>query len=515
MLQTSHQSLDMAASGIETLATTQTNQADQYDHSINLIDTTKPRVDKGSSDGSPESSGASLTRRWTRGTLRKELAKRKYARWQQDRSNLEEEAGPTDSHGNQATGELSKGFLKNAQDNEGQQDRRGQRIQSESKEEKPPKQHETQGSAIDILYENQRGWFLFGMPLYSANSLLNLDPAAWQTSTFHDSPVNITNAQVPDPSWEWAWKTWYVDMSHDVDEEGWEYSFSFQSRFAWHGSHPWFHSFARRRRWLRKRVKVRSSRIAGGKEGLKESHRLNADYFTIHGAKRDKSPDSSAERTSANRSSFMGYDGHDSDSEEDLHDIPNVLALLAVLKKATVDREKIVAVRTFLAQGGDELHYLARNINEVMGLLIYQTSRQQLYSHISEALDNARNDQAFGNEKGDAEQDAKERQIENLSRAAEASRAYLDGLEYWKDASTKQKLGKSSLTVEPAFGKDDVDWPEETKAHIEEENATNEIRGIPDDADTDFAPSLLRTAQGQADESARGSVDKGKGRAEE
>ncbi|KAL9000547.1 MAG: hypothetical protein Q9169_000840 [Polycauliona sp. 2 TL-2023] len=500
----------MAASGIKALSKTQTNQAVQYDHPISLIDTTKPKVDKSSSEAFPESSGASLTRRWTRGTLRQELAKRKYARWQQDRSNLEEDTEPADAGGDEDAGDKAKSIAKELQDKEGRGNRLSKKLHTKAKKEQGPKQTGARSSAIDILYENQRGWFLFGMPLYSANSLLNLDPAAWQTSTFHDSPVNITNAQVPDPSWEWAWKTWYVDMSHDVDEEGWEYSFSFQSRFAWHGSHPWFHSFARRRRWLRKRVKVHSTGITDSR-----SHRLNADYFTIHGAKRDRSPNSSAEKTSANRSSFMGYDGQESDSEDDLHDIPNVLALLSVLKKATVDREKILAVRTFLAQGGDELHYLSENMNEVMGLLIYQTSRQQLYSYISEALNIAREQHTSDKEKGIAEQDAKERKVDSLSRAAEASRAYLEGLEYWKDAPTKQKLGKSSLTVEPAFGSDGVDWPEETKAHIEEENAENEIRGIPDNADTDFAPSLLRTAQGQSERMAGGSLDKGKGRAQE
>ncbi|KAL8852254.1 MAG: hypothetical protein Q9221_002856 [Calogaya cf. arnoldii] len=500
----------MATSGIEILSSTQTNQ---YDHPINLVDTTKPKVDKGTSEAPLESSGASLTRRWTRGTLRKELAKRKYARWQQDRSNIEEDAQAADSHDNQAIGDTSK--ASSARDKEGQKSTLSKSVQAVSKEEKTPKQKiENPDSAIDILYENQRGWFLFGMPLYSANSLLNFDPAGWQTSTFHDSPVNITNAQVPDPSWEWAWKTWYVDMSHDVDEEGWEYSFSFQSRFAWHGSHPWFHSFARRRRWLRKRIKVRSSRITDGKGGLKDSHRLNADYFTIHGAKRDRSPNSSAERTSAHRSSYLGHDGQESDSDEDLHDVPNVPALLVLLKKAAVDREKIIAVRKFLAQGGEELHYLPDNVDEIMDLLIYQTSRQQLYSYISEALDKAREEHAPDNEES-AEQDAMERNIDNLSRAANASRAYLDGLEYWKDLSKQRKLGKSSLTVEPAFGTDDVDWPEETKAHIEEENDDNEIRGIPDDADIDIAPSLLRTAQGQAEGSGGGSEDKGKGKAPE
>ena len=108
---------------------------------------------------------------------------------------------------------------------------------------------------INVLYENQRGSFFCGIPLYSSNSLLNFDPAGWQTSPFQDSPMNITNSQLPDPSWEWVWRTWYVDMSYDVDEEGWQYSLSFRTGIAWHGNHPWFHSFVRWRRWLRKRVK--------------------------------------------------------------------------------------------------------------------------------------------------------------------------------------------------------------------------------------------------------------------
>ncbi|KAI4245816.1 MAG: hypothetical protein L6R40_002344 [Gallowayella cf. fulva] len=506
----------MATSGIDTLARSQTNQTDQYDHPIKLVDTTRPKVGKGPTEDGSElnGAGAALTRRWTRGTLRKEIAKRKYARWQQHRSHVEEDPEPEHTHTDSDDTEPSKSPPKAAADDEGREDQAGKKKQSRSEEESDsPKQHQHQDSAIDILYENQRGWFLFGMPLYSANSLLNFDPADWQTSTFHDSPVNITNAQVPDPSWEWAWKTWYVDMSHDVDEEGWEYSFSFQPRFAWHGSHPWFHSFARRRRWLRKRVKVGSARNLDGKADIKEPHRLNADYFTIHRAKRDRSPNSSADRTSAKRSSFMGYDGQESDSDEDLHDIPNVLVLLAVLRKATVDREKIVAVRTFLTQAGEELHYLADNMDEIMGLLIYHTSRQQLYGHISEALDKTRESQRSDNKAEEADEDAIERRIDGLSRAADASRSYLEGLEYWRDTSTDQKLGVSSIQVEPAFGRNGTDWPGETVAHIEEENAGNEIRGIPDDADTDIAPSLLRTAQGQAEGSAGGSVDKGKGKA--
>ena len=510
----------MATSGTTVLTKSQTDPPDQYDHPIQLVDTTKPKIDNtpNTLDDLPESSGASLTRKWTKGTLRKELAKRKYAKWQQDKgqAQLQEDPRQSDTDTPQQGEDKLEAPITTAKEDRGSTDQqeKKQAVKSQDAPDKPKQAH-YQNSVIDVLYENQRGWFLFGMPLYSANSLLNLDPAPWQNGMFQDSPVNITNAQVPDPSWQWAWRTWYVDMSHDVDEEGWEYSFSFQARFAWHGSHPWFHSFARRRRWLRKRVKAHPSRLLGDKGTMKESHRLNADYFTIHRAKRDRSPDSSGEGTLANRSSYMSYDGHESDSEQDLNDVPNVIALLAVLKKASVDREKIVAVRTFLAQGGEELHYLADNMGEIMGLLIYQTSRQQLFHYLVEALNQVKDSPASGNKSEEIDQEAADRKVENLQRAIDALRVSLGRLDYWADATENEKLGESRLTVAPAFGKGDTDSPEETIAHIQEANSGNRIRGIPKEADVDTAPSLLRTAQEQAEGPASGSVDKGKGKEKE
>lgn len=106
----------------------------------------------------------------------------------------------------------------------------------------------TKYAAIDVLYENQRGAWLCGLPLFSSASLLNFDPPAWRNGLGQASPVSVVDAQTPDPSWRWAWPTWYVDMSADVDEEGWQYSFMFRQKTSWHGSHPWFHSFVRRRR---------------------------------------------------------------------------------------------------------------------------------------------------------------------------------------------------------------------------------------------------------------------------
>ena len=151
---------------------------------------------------------------------------------------------------------------------------------------------------------------------------------------------------MPDPSWEWAWQSWYVDMSYDVDEEGWEYSFSFQRSVAWHGTHPWFHSFVRRRRWLRKRVRKHSIYGTEGRnldpKRMSDAHMLNGDYFTIH-APKIKSRSSSQTRGWPSTRFQM----HEEDEEVE-EDIPNVPTLMTHLKKATVDREKIVAVRRFL-----------------------------------------------------------------------------------------------------------------------------------------------------------------------
>ncbi|KAL4928445.1 uncharacterized protein BDV17DRAFT_264298 [Aspergillus undulatus] len=244
------------------------------------------------------------------------------------------------------------------------------------------------GSELDILYENQRGWFLFGIPLYSNQSLLNIDPAPWQNASGKRSFVNITNAQVPDPSWEWAWKTWYVDMSGDVDEQGWQYAFSFSLSSHWHGTHPFWHSFVRRRRWVRLRVKKVSpsdrERWRRSRTGLEMGHTLNEDYFTIHTAVKKKRA-SSSER--ASRATSLNLGRVMADREEGVVDeIRNVPALMYAIKAAIVDREKLDAVRKFVDDGGDELYYLDGKIPEIMTRLVYQTSRWQLLTYLHETI---------------------------------------------------------------------------------------------------------------------------------
>src|SRR4051812_49190219 len=53
------------------------------------------------------------------------------------------------------------------------------------------KNHKAPETAIDILYENQRGGFLCGAPLFSGKALGNLDPPPWTNFAHKASPTDI------------------------------------------------------------------------------------------------------------------------------------------------------------------------------------------------------------------------------------------------------------------------------------------------------------------------------------
>ena len=426
----------------------------QYDHAITLVDTTAPKTAPDPdrepdepptpSDLTPSSTSTydPIKRTWTKGTgtLRKQLAQRKYGRYQQERYDAGDdddlEAGPSNQPSSKpAPGGLRSGIggiKKN--------------LPWKGKAPRGPKSKEKSEYEVDVLYENQRGAFFCGIPLYSHGSLLNFDPSAWVTKEFKDSAVNITNAQVPDPSWEWVWKTWYVDMSYDVDEEGWQYSFSFSSNFAWHGTHPWFHSFVRRRRWLRKRIRKRGYK-AGTGEGTEQPHMLNADYFTIHN-KVGRSRDSSQERSTVPR---LGSTLDDASVDEE--DVQDISALMRRLKRAHVDREKIEIVKDFVQHGGEELYYLEDSIPAIMSMFIFQNSRQQLLGYLLKTVDDASDHRDDHAQRGEAEGKAEKRRIDNLIKAIQAADKEVKNLEFWSDV--KQVAHKRS--------EEDLDTSEQEK----------------------------------------------------
>lgn len=512
------------------LERSQTDGAQAYDHAISLVDTTKPRENLEEEGSSPSSaiprsdSGTLLSRQWTKGGLQKQLAQRKYAKYQEgkgDNSGSLPESG--DESGNTEVRTSQEGEPRKDNERTG---RLRDRIPFRKKAK--TKAREKVDTFIDVLYENQRGSFFCGVPLYSSNSLLNFDPSPWQTANFKDSAVNITNFQLPDPSWVWDWKTWYVDMSHDVDDEGWEYSFSFSNVYSWHGTHPFLYSFVRRRRWLRRRVRIHPHTADGKKNSMKNAHLLNEDYFTIHAKKGSRSRESSADRSTNNCSSIMHDVKGDDEAEEDIGEIGDISALMAALRRSRVDREKIAAVKMFLEQGGDELFYLAEKMREIMALFVHQTSCRQLQSYLLQVLDETTSRDSKGKDKQNGKEDSgtdlatKKLKTDNLLKAINAAGVHINDLHYWSDLRDRATGSEAGPTQETHAL--DASEPIEVTGDLphahsddDEKNVREEIKGIPKDAHVSKAPRIqFRTRRSRSSDSqgsATGPLDKGKGKA--
>lgn len=318
---------------------------------IGLVDNTQPdSLNREDTRGDSLFGTSSLKARLTRHSVRSGLARRKYAKWQPGRlgipsaDGIESESsaavvGEPLTPGRSLEGDFFDGRSVGVTSSTGQ-------VGNEGNVGNPPA-----SSRLDILYENQRGWWIFGVPLFSHRSLLQFDPPAWVTGDHRESPVDVTNADVPDPSWKWVWPSWYVDMSGDVDEEGWQYSFAFGSRFAWHGNHPWPRSFVRRRRWVRLRAKKQVRPGAEPWDLSEDQATVLTNTFTNGG---------SATLYSAATSAHDGR--RDSGFAVTMEGPEDIASLLRELKRATVDRERIVMLKYFISHGGEELHYLEEKV---------------------------------------------------------------------------------------------------------------------------------------------------------
>ncbi|KAI9820393.1 MAG: hypothetical protein M1826_000919 [Phylliscum demangeonii] len=375
---------------------------DDYDHQILLLDgpSAVDQSDSGSLISPVDSvvgrTSTNLSRKWT---LREELARRKHAKWQERR--LEDNVGASQSDAARTTS--------------------------------PKDVYE-----VDVLYENQRGSFLCGIPLFSRKTLLNLDPSPWTNAAFKDSPVDTTTAQLPDPTWAWVWQSWYVDMSADVDADGWQYSFAFSPSFSWHGTHPWFHSFVRRRRWLRKRVKRRRPHLA----------RLGSDTDRqmMH-ADAEQNKRSVVDPVSPGRQNYGGgLGGLVTDPRDSIH---HIKTMMSVLKSGRIDREKVEAVMNFLDNGGGELAFLAEEMPEIMSSFVFQESRRQLLVGLQRRFD------ALAKETKDGLGGAAEidnQRYEGMLRAVQAADEHVRGLEYWSDIKEMVQSGDTSAGIDPKRG---------------------------------------------------------------
>ncbi|KAG4417715.1 hypothetical protein IFR04_009154 [Cadophora malorum] len=424
-----------------------------YDHEINLIDHTRPESPEvarsrsvgerplspgvASDSSSRRHSDVPLRKHTTPLHLRQQLTKKKYSKYQ-DRRLGEAEGSDDGEPDNEATGEIDNAQVDGG---EGVVEERGRPRDSEPAK----KSKRSPDSAIDILYENQRGGFLCGMPLFSASALGNLDPSPWTNSVQKTSATNITNAQVPDPSWEWAWPEWHINHTDEVDEDGWEYSFMFSKKFSWHGK-TWYSSFVRRRAWTRKRVK----RSAGYR--VDAGHMLNSDYFTIHPAELRGSSRGSTTESQTKRYSVMSISKREMEEGIVIEEIQDIGTLLKALRLARIDREKTEAVESFIKHGGDDLYFLRDHMHEIMGMFIFQASRRLLLSHLLQIFNKASEE----NESVEKDQvdPAKKRRLENLEAAVKHADEEVKKLEFWSDVKDMAEKGETKGAVDESQGWD-------------------------------------------------------------
>ncbi|KAK7897948.1 hypothetical protein LTR67_004580 [Exophiala xenobiotica] len=469
---------------------------DPYDHEISLIDSTEPPDQDAPQPSSASATSGRLSRIPSRTAVRDHLARRKYAKWQQrqlsttgdsvDTTETPESRPTTVDEDQREHGRATEtvDFAHSEPTDRGQKNVQKRRLES--------KRLKHQVHEIDILYENQRGSFFCGIPLYSHSSLLPTDPGPWMNKDFHDSPVNITNAQVPDPSWEWAWKTC----------------------FSWHGTHPWFHSFVRRRRWLRKRVKKNDMSGRDKPGSLDAAHHLTGDYFTIH-SKRDRSPVSAVDGagTTARPASYMSYPST-IDVEQPPEDVKDIASLLRALKFATVDREKIEVVKRFVTQAGDELYYLRDHIPDVMSFLVFQNSRTQLLAYLKKSADEARRHRQTHQDEDKPEGAAESRRTDNLVAAVDSANAQIGGLEFWSDRKHVLQTADDAALETRAIS---TIFDEPAPKPKVDEDPVKEIKGISEKADLngEKTASIFHRPQvpDEPTEELEGKKDKGKARA--
>ncbi|KAF3761178.1 hypothetical protein M406DRAFT_267991 [Cryphonectria parasitica EP155] len=294
-----------------------------------------------------------------------------------------------------------------------------------------PRDKNTPETAIDVLYENQRGGFLCGIPLFSPKALGQLDPPAWTNVAHKPSPTDIYTAQVPDPSWVWVWDEWHINKDVGVDEDGWEYSFMFAKTFSWHSS-KWYNSFVRRRAWIRKRMR----RIPDSSD----PHMLNTEYFTVRPStdtgRTGSKPSSRHSRASMSISSWA----------LEKTDIEDMDTLMAILSRARIDREKIEAVENFLEHGEEELVHLQHRMHDIMAIFVFQASRRVLLSNLND-LFNAAQEELKCNDTGRLQ-----RRSNNLRAAIRHADEEVQTLEYWSDVRKLVKEGDTDAAADKSQG---------------------------------------------------------------
>ncbi|KAF9122020.1 Cytoplasmic and mitochondrial histidine tRNA synthetase [Mortierella sp. 14UC] len=242
-----------------------------------------------------------------------------------------------------------------------------------------PGDPEPEGDFVyDFLYQHQRGAFFLGTPKFSSKSLLPVDPDEWTDQTFQTSAMDTSDYELPDPNWEWVYKSWLVDMTGDVDEDGWEYAMTFHGS-PWHGNYEIFRSFARRRRWLRLRKRKGK---ALGKPGALPERTYPPSVPSISQSQldatialqQDASPYSTVDRkTGKSISTGAGSLSLPFPSAKRVD-------LYQSLKKSHSDREKLAHVAQYVVRYPGDFDDMEKRMDKYLNLFDYETSRREFIS---------------------------------------------------------------------------------------------------------------------------------------
>ncbi|KAH8156887.1 hypothetical protein CIB48_g11367 [Xylaria polymorpha] len=352
-----------------------------------------------------------------------------------------------------SSSEVSAGAIQNNHRHRQQQPSRPDTGSRES--ESHPARPKESATEIDILYENQRGGFLCGIPLFSSAALGNLDPPAWTNFAHRPSPTDIHTAQVPDPSWQWAWPEWRINHDEQIqtDGDGWEYSFMFAGKFSWH-SPNWYSSFVRRRAWIRRRIKISS-----GYQAMDEQS-MNPAYFIVATKQREPSPAATASavgRPSMDRQSRRSQGDSrrsrdrlsaDTDNASIPPDVKTTEDLMAMLRQSRIDREKLEAVENYINNCADDLLHLQDHMHEIMSMFVFQTSRKTLLARLTQLHDDVT---SSASKRGNQRWCPK---AENLAEAIKHADEEVRRLEYWSDIKGMAENGEAVRAVDHRNGWD-------------------------------------------------------------
>jgi hypothetical protein len=158
------------------------------------------------------------------------------------------------------------------------------------------------------------------------------------------------------------------------------------------------------------------------------------------------------------------------------------------MKRSSVDREKILAVRKFTDEGGDELYYLSERMEEIMGMLMFQSSRQQLLGDLISRHEQVHEEQkdlaAHKHDDDETKQQAHDtasRRAENILKAVHAADDQVKRLEYWSDikeiSDKSASANNENAHNQPSFKNKQRASDGAPKLHKQPETASNGAHG--------------------------------------